>query len=88
VGIGGSVSRQQIAFSGSGSAFIYGYCDTNFRPNMSRQDAKQFIINAITLATYRDNSSGGIIRMVDLTYEGFTRDYITYDSLKYPDPNI
>ena len=84
VGIGGTVSKQNIALSGSGSAFIYGYCDTNFKLGMSRQDAKQFLKNAITLAMYRDNSSGGIIRTLDITKEGYTRDYITFNELEFP----
>jgi len=84
VGIGGTVSRQNITLSGSGSAFIYGYCDTNYRPGMSREDAKQFVKNAITLAMHRDNSSGGIIRLMDITREGFRREYISNDDLQYP----
>jgi 20S proteasome subunit beta 1 len=84
VGIGGSVSQQNIALSGSGSAFIYGYCDTNYKTGMSKQDAKTFIKNAITLAMHRDNSSGGIIRTLDITSEGFTRDYISFDELEFP----
>lgn len=84
VGIGGTVSRQNIALSGSGSAFIYGYCDTNYKTGMSRQDAKQFVQNAITLATHRDNSSGGIIRMVDITKDGYKREYVSYNELNYP----
>ena len=84
VGIGGNVSRQNIALSGSGSAFIYGYCDTNYRTGMSRQDARQFIKNSVTLAMHRDNSSGGVIRLMDITKEGFSRDYITFDELEFP----
>ncbi len=85
VGMGGSVMKQNIVLSGSGSAFIYGYCDTNYKTNMSRQDAKQFIKNAITLATHRDNSSGGVIRMVDVTMDGYTRDFISYNEMDYPE---
>jgi 20S proteasome subunit beta 1 len=84
VGIGGTTSKQNIALSGSGSAFIYGYCDTNYKTGMSRQDAKQFIKNAITLSMYRDNSSGGIIRTLDITKEGYSRDYISYNKLDWP----
>jgi 20S proteasome subunit beta 1 len=87
VGIGGTVSRQNISLSGSGSAFIYGYCDTNYRPGMSRQDARQFIKNAVTLATYRDNSSGGVIRLLDITKDGYQREYISYNDLEYPREN-
>lgn len=84
VGIGGTVTKQQIALSGSGSAFIYGYCDTNFKSNMSRQDAKNFIKNAISLAMFRDNSSGGIIRLMDVTSKGYTREVITFENLAMP----
>lgn len=28
---------------GSGSTYIYGYCDAAFRPNMSQTDAEQFV---------------------------------------------
>jgi len=84
VGIGGTVSRQNITLSGSGSAFIYGYCDTNYRTGMSKQEARQFIKNAITLAISRDNSSGGIIRLLDITSEGYQRDYISHNELNFP----
>lgn len=84
VGIGGTVTRQQVVLSGSGSAFIYGYVDTNFKPGMSKQDAKQFLKNAVTLAMYRDNSSGGIIRIMDITDSGYTRDIIKFDELTFP----
>lgn len=87
VGIGGSVARQNIVLSGSGSAYIYGYCDTYFRTGMSRQDARAFLKGAVTLAMYRDNSSGGIIRMMDITKDGYTRDYISYNELEFPKDN-
>ena len=32
-----------IIFLGSGSTYIYGYCDAAFRPNMSQTDAEQFV---------------------------------------------
>ena len=83
VGLGGTTIRQPIVLSGSGSTYIYGYCDTNYRMGMSRQEAKQFMKNAITLAMFRDNSSGGIIRMLDITRDGFTRDYISFDGLSF-----
>ena len=84
IGLGGTTVRQEIVMSGSGSAFIYGFVDTHFKPNMSRQEAKEFLKQAVTLAMYRDNSSGGIIRMMDITHEGYTRDVVKFDDLKYP----
>lgn len=84
IGLGGSTVKHEIVISGSGSAFIYGYCDTHFKSNMSRQEAKRFLKSAVTLAMYRDNSSGGIIRTMDITEEGYTRDIIRFDELEFP----
>lgn len=52
---------------GSGSGFIYGYCDANYKPGMSFEEAKAFCISAVSLAMKRDGSSGGIIRLVNIT---------------------
>jgi 20S proteasome subunit beta 1 len=84
IGLGGSTVTHDIVLSGSGSAFIYGFCDTHFKPGMSKQEAKEFLKAAVTLAMYRDNSSGGIIRMMDITEEGYTRDIIKFNELKFP----
>ena len=64
---------------GSGAAFIYGFCDENFRENMSKAECKEFCRKAVSYATYRDTSSGGVIRIVDITKDGVTRDYFTHD---------
>lgn len=45
---------------------------------MSKSEVKDFILEAISLATYRDGSSGGVIRMVDITEEGNERHYFTH----------
>jgi 20S proteasome subunit beta 1 len=84
VGLGGSMAKQDIVLSGSGSAFIYGFCDTHFKTNMSRQDARSFLKQAVTLAMYRDNSSGGIIRLMDITKDSYTRDVISFNALEFP----
>ena len=58
---------------GSGSGFIYGFCDANFKPNMSFKEAKDFCVTAVSLAMKRDGSSGGIIRLVNITERGIER---------------
>lgn len=88
VGLGGTVTKQEIVLSGSGSAFIYGYCDTHFKTGMTKQDAKNFINSAISLAMFRDNSSGGIIRLMDITSQGYTREVIQFENLNTPKNNI
>ena len=48
---------------GSGSAYIYGFCDKNWRPDFTEQQCKDFVLKAVTLAIGRDGSSGKHICM-------------------------
>jgi 20S proteasome subunit beta 1 len=84
VGLGGSMIKHDIVLSGSGSSFIYGFADTHYKTGMSRQDARAFLKQAVTLAMYRDNSSGGIIRLMDITENGYSRDVLSFDKLEFP----
>ena len=84
VGFGGTTLKQNIAMSGSGSTYVFGYIDNNYKPNMTKQEAKDFLRNAVALAMYRDNHSGGTIRMLDITKDSVTRDYIPFDQIKFP----
>lgn len=70
------------AMSGSGSTFIRGYFDANFNPNMSLENAKEFLTSAISLACYRDGSSGGVIRMLSITEAATERYYVPYQDFK------
>ncbi len=82
--MGGSTVRMPFCMSGSGSAFIYGYVDSNFRLNMTKQEALELVKNSVALAIHRDNSSGGIIRLLDITKDGYTRDVVKFDEMKFP----
>ena len=84
VGQGGSTIKQKVALSGSGSSYVFGYVDKNFKENMTKQEAVEFLKTAITLAIHRDNSSGGAIRMVDISKEGTERMYIPFDEIQFP----
>jgi 20S proteasome subunit beta 1 len=75
---GGSLHKQEFSIGGSGSTYIYGYCDANFKEKMTRDEAVGFVKNctpllcfvlmgALALAMGRDGSSGGVIRMMVLT---------------------
>ena len=64
--------------------YINGYIDKHFKENMTKEEAKEFLKNAVTLALFRDNSSGGLVRIVDITKDGFTREYYPYNQLKLP----
>jgi 20S proteasome subunit beta 1 len=45
---GGSLHKQEFSIGGSGSAYIYGYCDSNFRENMSKEEGIEFVKNGIS----------------------------------------
>lgn len=42
---GGTAISRDFAISGSGSLFIYGYCDANFRGGLSLEEGKKFATN-------------------------------------------
>ena len=45
---------------------------------MSRDKIKEFMKSAISLACYRDGSSGGCIRLLDITKDKVTREFHPY----------
>ncbi|KAJ2162922.1 Proteasome subunit beta type-1 [Coemansia sp. RSA 552] len=77
VPLGGSLHKQEYSIGGSGSIFIYGYCDKMFRPNMSREECIEFVKNSVSLAMTRDGSSGGVIRLAVITKDSVERQVIS-----------
>jgi len=73
--LGGSLVRQSYAIGGSGSTYIYAYCDSVFKPGMTKDECRSFVKNALSLAMARDGSSGGVIRTVAITKDGVERDF-------------
>ncbi|ODV81516.1 proteasome-domain-containing protein [Suhomyces tanzawaensis NRRL Y-17324] len=71
--IGGSIHKQEYAIAGSGSTFIYGWCDENYKKDMEQGECVEFIKTALSEAIKWDGSSGGLIRMVVLTAKGVER---------------
>ena len=71
--LGGSLHKQAYAIGGSGSTYIYGYCDANWKEGMEEADAVAFVKGALREAIKWDGSSGGVIRMVVLTRKGADR---------------
>ena len=45
---------------------------------MELEAAKEFMKSAISLACYRDSSSGGVIRMLSITEAGCERFFVPY----------
>ncbi|KAL6765472.1 nucleophile aminohydrolase [Haematococcus lacustris] len=73
--LGGTLIKVPYAIGGSGSAYIYGFCDKYFRPDMSEAEAKDFVVRAVGHAMARDASSGGCIRTVTIDANGARRDF-------------
>ena len=69
---------QDYAMSGSGSTFLVSYVDANYKPGMSKAEIKEFLKSCVSLACYRDGSSGGCIRILDITKEGTKKEFINY----------
>ncbi|KAA8629708.1 hypothetical protein SMACR_08650 [Sordaria macrospora] len=71
--LGGSLHKQSYAIGGSGSTYIYGFCDANWKEGMEEAEAVAFVKEALKEAIKWDGSSGGVIRMVVLTEKGADR---------------
>ena len=69
--------------SGSGSTFLVSYVDSNYRPNMSKAEITEFLKSCISLACYRDGSSGGCCRLLDLTKDGCQKEFVNYGQFPY-----
>ncbi|TPX31900.1 hypothetical protein SeMB42_g07680 [Synchytrium endobioticum] len=78
---GGSLHKQPFAIGGSGSSYIYGYCDAHYKDNMTLAEATDFIKNSVALAMSRDGSSGGVIRLAIITKEGVERVFVPGNKL-------
>ena len=50
---------------------------------MSLEEAKRFIKQAVSLAMSRDGSSGGIMRIVNVTKDKVEREFIDQKDLPY-----
>ncbi|KAG9333700.1 hypothetical protein JZ751_010690 [Albula glossodonta] len=68
--LNGLLSRQPFAVGGSGSFYIYGFVDAEYKPGMSKEECQQFVINTLSLAMSRDGSSGGVAYVVTIDGKG------------------
>ena len=76
----GFKSEGNYAVSGSGSGYIMGFIDANYKPDMSKQAIKDFLKSCISLACFRDSSSGGCIRLLDITKDKCEREFHPYSN--------
>ena len=78
--IGGTIVREKWTTDGSGSTYIWGYLESEFKEGMSVDEAEKLVSSAIALAMSRDASSGGVIRLVTIDRSGAVRKLVTPDS--------
>ena len=71
-----------VCAGGSGSAYIYGFCDKNWRPGMSEAECQAFVVRCVGHALARDGSSGGCIRTVSITKDGVKRSFLANDQAR------
>jgi len=79
--VGGGLFRQPWAIGGSGSTYVYGYCDATYKEGWNRDETVKFVRNTLALAMSRDGSSGGVIRMCVITESGIERLFVPGDQL-------
>uniref|UniRef100_A0A3Q0SVK5 Proteasome subunit beta n=1 Tax=Amphilophus citrinellus TaxID=61819 RepID=A0A3Q0SVK5_AMPCI len=81
VPIGGMLVRQPVSVGGSGSTYIYGFMDSNYKPGLNKDQCMELTATALTLAMERDGSSGGVVRLASISEEGVERRVILGNQL-------
>lgn len=81
--LGGALVKQDWAIGGSGSTYVYGFIDANYRRNMTKEECQEFVAKAISHAMARDGSSGGVVRLATIDKSGVERHYIPGNRLPY-----
>ena len=81
--LGGTCIKMPFAIGGSGSSYIYGLVDSEFKDGLTKDEAQTLVKKAISHAMARDGSSGGIIRTVVVTEDKNEREFLPGDQLPY-----
>jgi len=79
--IGGMCVRQPFAVGGSGSTYLYGHVDNEYKKGMPKEECIKFVANAVRLAINRDGSSGGCVRVATIDKDGIHRQTILNNEL-------
>lgn len=77
---GGILARESYSLGGSGSSYIYGFVDSNYRKDMTEEECVDFVTKAVALAKFRDGSSGGVTRIAIIDKDGVRKKLITSQS--------
>ncbi|KAK0400665.1 hypothetical protein QR680_015379 [Steinernema hermaphroditum] len=82
--LGGFVTRQRCTASGSGSTFVQGFLDSQWKEGMTEAECIEVVKQAVGLATFRDGSSGGVIRIAVIDAAGTRRQLLRPDRTDGP----
>ena len=80
--LGGTLVEQPFAIGGSGSSYLYGFFDQAWKEGMTKEEAEQLVVKAVSLAIARDGASGGVVRTVVINSDGVTRNFYPGDKLQ------
>jgi len=83
ISLGGSCCKVPFAMGGSGSTYIWGLVDSEFRTDMSADESRALVKKLLAHAMARDGGSGGIIRTVLVSPDGNDRDYTPGNQLPF-----
>ena len=83
IAMGGACMEVTFAISGSGSLFIAGLLDAEYREGMSQAEAEILIKKSLSHAMSRDGSSGGCIRTIVVTDQGTQYEYTPGNQLPF-----
>lgn len=81
--LGGAKIRSGYGVGGSGSAYITGLIDAEYRPGMSEQECREKCKKWVAHAMARDGSSGGVIRTMVIKEDGVNEDFTPGNKLPY-----
>ena len=81
--IGGAMLPRPYATGGSGSTYIYGFCDAYYKAGMGKDACIEFVTKALSHAMARDGSSGGVIRLAVIDESGVERKFVAGNQLPF-----
>jgi len=81
--LGGSMHRVNVACDGSGSGYVGGLIDDQYRQEMTKAECLEFVRKCVSHAMARDGSSGGMIRTLCVSKDGLEEGVVQGDKLPY-----
>jgi 20S proteasome subunit beta 1 len=81
--LGGASLKHPWAMGGSGSVFLYGWVDANFKAGMNKEQCLNFVRTAVAHAVARDGSSGGLTRTMAIDKHGAEHTMTPWNKIPY-----